>query len=215
MKRMFAAIIGLGVMTMSVSAGAVDFASDEIGAPPKGWIVTMTGEGKPKWTVEKDDSALSNGKIFQQSGEATFPLAFMEGSHIKDGFIEVRFKAISGTEDRAAGIVWRAKDANNYYIVRANALEDNVVPYKTVNGERITLDMVGRKEVYGVAAPVPANQWHKLRVEFAGPRFKVIFNGEVLFEVDDTTFADAGMVGLWTKADSVTAFDGFNHGEKK
>jgi len=95
--------------------------------------------------------------------------------------------------------------------VRANALEDNVVLYKTVNGVRNSLDIVGRKGGYGVKVHVPANQWHTLRVDFTGTRFTVTFNGKTLFEVEDTTFRNAGMVGLWTKADSITAFDGFTY----
>jgi hypothetical protein len=121
------------------------------------------------------------------------------------------FKPIAGAEDRAGGLVWRAKDANNYYVVRANALEDNVVLYKTVNGARSSLDIAGQKGGYGVKIAVPANQWHTLRVEFAGTRFKVSFNGEPLFEVEDSTFTAAGMVGLWTKADSVTAFSALSY----
>lgn len=123
--------------------------------------------------------------------------------------MEVQFKPISGSEDRAAGLIWRAKDANNYYVVRANALEDNVVLYRTVNGQRSPLDIVGRKGGYGVKTAVPANRWHKLRVDFVGTRFSVALNGARLFEVDDATFSEPGLVGLWTKADSVTAFDGF------
>jgi hypothetical protein len=131
---------------------------------------------------------------------------------IKDGFIEMKFKPIAGAEDRAAGLVWRAKDANNYYVLRANALEDNVVLYKTVNGVRRALDIVGRAGGYGVKVPVPANQWSSLRVEFKGNRFKAIYNGQTVFEVEDQTFAEAGMVGLWTKADSVTLFDAITYG---
>ena len=127
----------------------------------------------------------------------------------------MKFKAIAGSEDRAAGLVWRARDANNYYVVRANALEDNVVLYKTVNGVRSALDIVGRKGGYGINVPVPANQWHGLRVDFSGSRFRVLYNGKQLFEVEDSTFSDAGKVGLWTKADSVTLFDEINYGETK
>jgi hypothetical protein len=159
----------------------------------------MTGKGAPNWTVERDDG----DAVLKQSGRAT------------DGFAEVRFKATSGSEDRAGGIVWRARDANNYYVVRANALEDNVVLYKTVNGVRSSLDLLGQKGGYGVKTAVPANQWHTLRVEFAGPRFNVVFNGKPLFAVEDATFAEAGMVGLWTKADSVTLFSQFNYGERR
>ena len=181
----------------------------------EGWTITMTGRGDPKWTVEKDDTAPSKSSVLKQSGKATYPLALKDGTSIKNGFVEVKFKALAGSEDRAAGLVWRAKDANNYYVVRANALEDNVVVYKTVNGVRNSLDIVGRKGGYGVKVPVPANRWHTLRVDFAGTRFMVTFNGKTLFEVEDTTFGDAGMVGLWTKADSITAFDEFTYDDKR
>ena len=199
--------------SLPVLAQALSFATDVAGAEPKGWILTMTGRGAPKWTVERDDTAPSKGQVLKQSGAATFPLALKDGTNIKNGFVEVKFKPISGSEDRAGGLVWRAKDANNYYVVRANALEDNVVLYKTVNGVRNSLDIVGHKGGYGVKTPVPANQWHTLRVDFSGTRFKVIFNENALFEVDDGTLAEPGMVGLWTKADSVTAFDAFAFGE--
>src|SRR6266550_4129474 len=128
-------------------------------------------------------------------------------SSIEDGFVEIKFKAVAGSQDRAAGIVWRAKDATNYYVTRANALEDNVVLYKTVNGVRSPLDIIGRKGGYGTDEKVPSDTWHILRIDFSGSRFRVSFNGRQLFEIEDSTFEDAGMVGLWTKADSVTLFD--------
>lgn len=127
----------------------------------------------------------------------------------------MKFKALAGSEDRAAGLIWRAQDADNYYVVRANALEDNVVLYKTIKGVRSALDTVGRKGGYGVKAPVPANQWHSLRCEFAGTRFRVIYNGQLMFEVEDASIGDAGMIGLWTKADSVTVFDDLKYGDGK
>ena len=191
----------------------VSFDDAPIGSAPKGWTITMTGRGDPRWTVEKDDTAPSKAHVLKQSGKATYPLALKDGTNIDDGFIEVKFKAISGSEDRAAGLVWRARDANNYYVVRANALEDNVVLYKTVNGVRSPLDIVGRKGGYGVDVPVPAGQWHTLRIEFAGTRFSAIYNGKSLFDVEDATFKEAGNIGLWTKADSVTVFDNLSYGE--
>jgi hypothetical protein len=202
----------LGATMAPLSAETANFQNDVVGAAPRGWLLTMTGKGMPKWTVERDEGG---GVVLKQSGKATFPLALKEGTNVRDGFVEVKFKPISGSEDRAGGIVWRAKDANNYYVVRANALEDNVVLYKTVNGVRSSLDLVGKKGGYGVKTPVPANQWHTLRVEFEGSRFSVIFNGKPLFAVEDATFSDAGTVGLWTKADSVTVFDGFTYGERR
>jgi hypothetical protein len=191
------------------------FETDAIGTIPKGWTATRTGSGDPKWTVEHDQTAPSKLKIVKQSGRATYPLLLKDGTSIKDGFIEVKFKAIAGSEDRAAGLVWRARDANNYYVVRANALEDNVVLYKTVDAVRSSLDIVGRKGGYGVGVSVPANQWLGLRVDFRASRFRVLYNGKQLFEVEDSTFSDAGKVGLWTKADSVTLFDEITYGEMK
>jgi hypothetical protein len=198
-----------------MSEHAIGFESSQVGAAPEGWTATLTGSGDPKWTVESDETAPSKSKVLKQSGRATFPLLLKNESNIKDGFVEVKFKAVAGSQDRAAGIVWRAKDANNYYVVRANALEDNFVLYKTVDGVRTALDIVGRKGGYGVAVPVPANTWHSLRIDFKATRFKASFNGKQLFEVDDSTFSDAGKVGLWTKADSVTVFDQVTYGETK
>ena len=215
MKQLRTAVIVLCLMEGTAMADQVSFAKDATGAPPQGWTVTMTGQGTPKWTVEDDPSAPSKSKVVKQSGRATYPLLLKNGTSVKDGFVEIQFKAVSGSEDRAGGIVWRVQDANNYYVLRANALEDNVVLYKTVNGKRSSLDIVGRSGGYGVKAPVPTGRWHTLRVEFESSRFKVVFNGHRVFEVDDRTFPDAGQIGLWTKADSITAFDNVSYGANK
>ena len=126
-------LLAVGRLAMAETA---NFDDAPIGSAPEGWTITMTGKGDPRWTIEKDDTAPSQANVLKQSGNATYPLALKDGTSIKNGFIAVKFKAISGSEDRAAGLVWRAVDANNYYVVRANALEDNVVLYKTVNGVR-------------------------------------------------------------------------------
>ncbi len=213
MIRVVMAITAMLMMEATAMADNVSFETDAVGSAPAGWTPAKTGSGNPKWTVEEDATAPSKSKVVKQSGRANYPLLIKNEPSVKDGFVEIQFKAISGREDRAAGIVWRVKDANNYYVVRANALEDNVVLYKTVNGVRRELDIVGRKGGYGVKAPVPANQWHRLRVDFKGSRFTVTYDGKPLFEVDDATFKDAGRVGLWAKADSVTLFDGITYGE--
>src|SRR4051794_17668673 len=216
-QKMSVALLGAALFLLLVGGNAmaetVNFDNAATGAAPEGWTLTMTGRGQPKWTVEVESTAPSKPNVLKQSGQATFPVALRNGTSILDGFVEVKFKAIAGSEDRAAGIVWRAKDADNYYVVRANALEDNVVLYKTVKGNRSSLDIVGRKGGYGVNAAVPSGTWHTLRIDFKGPRFSVSFNGRQLFEVEDYTFPDAGKVGLWTKADSVTLFDEVSYGE--
>src|SRR2546430_8281986 len=173
------------------------------GQPPAGWTATKTGSGNAKWTVEKDDTAPSKPNVLKQSGTATYPVCFKDDTSVKDGFVEVKFKALSGKEDQAGGGVWRLKDANNYYVARANALEDNVTIYDTSNGRRTERKRAGMK--------VAPNQWHTLRVEFQGSHFTVAFDGKKALEWDDPTFKDAGKVGVWTKADSVTIFDDFSY----
>ncbi len=191
------------------SADTVNFDNFKAGAAPPGWIATQTGSGSAKWSVEKDDSATSKPNVLKQSGQATFPVCFKNDTNLKDGFVEVKFKSVAGKEDQAGGVIWRVLDSNNYYIARANALENNVVLYKTVKGKRSPLDIVGRKGGYGVKETVASGQWHTLRVEFASNKFTLLFNGKKLFDVEDTTFTEAGRVGVWTKADSVTLFDDF------
>jgi hypothetical protein len=198
-------------------AETIKFDDASAGKPPPGWTVAITGKGEPKWTVEKDDSAPSKPAVLKQSGEVpgpSFPLCIKDAPASKDGFVEVKFKSVSGKGDQAAGVIWRCADKDNYYICRANALEDNVVLYKVEKGKRKSLDIVGRAGGYGVAAPVAKAQWHTLRVDFAGKKFTVLLNGKKLFEVEDETFKDAGKVGLWTKADSVMLFDDFSYGAK-
>jgi hypothetical protein len=127
-----------------------------------------------------------------------------QSARIADGFVQVKFKALAGREDQAGGVIWRFKDGNNYYIARANALENNVSLYYVEKGRRITIKYV--------AAPVGAQLWHTLRAEFSGRAISVAFDGKQYIRVDDDRIAGEGAVGVWTKADSVTAFDDFSYG---
>ena len=142
--------------------------------------------------------------MLKQAGQGTFPWCVKKSAALADGFVEVKFKPISGKEDQAGGVVWRWKDGDNYYVARANALENNVSLYYTEKGNRRTIKYVD--------APVPGNVWHTLRVEFSGKRIKVMLDGKAYIELDDSHIAGAGAVGVWTKADSVTVFDDFNYG---
>jgi hypothetical protein len=187
---------------------------DRSTALPDGWISGVTGHGAAKWEVIADSSATSAPNVLRQSGEATFCWAVDTTKKLKDGFAEVKIKPLSGKEDQAGGLVWRFKDPNNYYVVRANALEGNVVMYKTVDGKRSSLQVKGRMLGYGIDSKVPKGKWSTLRVEFAGNLFTVLFGGKKLFEVEDDTFKEEGAVGLWTKADSVTLFDDLKYGSK-
>lgn len=191
----------------------IDFEKDAPGAAPKGFVFAQTGPGgAPRWEVREDASAPSGARVLVQvSDDATrarFPLAIYDAVRLADGTITVRFKALSGKVDQAAGLVWRYRDPNNYYIVRANALEGNVVLYKVEDGARTDLDPVGAGLLaYGKKATVQTGRWHTLRVDVKGELFRVHLDGALLFEVRDATFSDPGKVALWTKADSVTAFD--------
>ena len=164
----------------------------------------MTGKGNPKWTVVEDPTAPSKPNVLKQSGEGTYPWCVKKDSSLKDGFVEVKFKPISGKEDEAGGLIWRLKDANNYYVARANGLEDNVTMYHTINGKRTEKKRTGMK--------VAPNVWHDLRVDFQGNHFVVTYDGKKAIEWDDDTFKEAGKVGVWTKADSLTVFDDFTYG---
>jgi hypothetical protein len=193
----------------------IRFESDPVGTTPAGWTSTCTGAGEPRWTVEQEATAPSKVKVVKQSGEGKFPLLLLGGTALRGGFLQAKFKAVAGSHDRAAGLVWRARDANNYYVVRANALENNVVLYKTVTGVRSPIDIVGRKGGYGVNVRVPSDEWLDLRVQFSGSRFEVTYAGRPIFVVEDSTFGDAGMIGLWTKADSITLFDEVTYGDAR
>jgi len=211
MKFVSTLMLVMAIKTLA-NSGTNNFDTDMIGQPPPGWLATQTGAGTNKWAVLADTSAPSPPKVLQQSGTAAYPICIRENSNLMNGFVEVKFKPVAGHEDQAGGVIWRVQDADNYYVCRANALEDNVVLYKTVKGKRTPLDIVGRKGGYGVDTKVNSGQWHTLRVEFAGARFKVFYNGKPLFAVEDRTFAEAGKVGVWTKDDSVTLFDDFRFG---
>jgi hypothetical protein len=199
-------IIVMIMTTGLVCAETVTFDDMKVGATPPGWTATQTGSGTAKWSIERDGSAPSKPNVLRQSGQATFPVCFKNDTNIKDGFVEVKFKPVAGKEDQAGGVIWRLQDPNNYYIARANALENNVTMYHTINGHRTE-----KKRTDTIVA---TNQWHTLRVNFWGNHFTVTFDGKKAIEWDDDTFKQAGKVGVWTKADSVTEFDDFSYSSK-
>lgn len=206
MKVVLATATLAAILAGLATAQTVNFDNFQPGAPPPGWTATQTGSGQAKWSIEKDDTAPSKPNVLKQSGVATYPVCLKDDTNLKDGFVEVKFKPISGKEDQAGGLVWRARDANNYYIARANALEDNVTIYHTIKGRRTEKKRTNMK--------VASNQWHTLRVDFQGNHFTVTMDGKKAIEWDDTAFQDAGKVGVWTKADSVTLFDDFVYGSR-
>jgi len=212
--RLTVAVLVLTTVQMA-KPESVHFDRCDAGGAPPHWSVAMTHSGgQPRWALVKDPSAPSPPCVFAQlSADPTagrFPLAIWETAPFRDGEVAVAFKPVAGTVDQAAGIVWRYRDPNSYYIVRANALESNVVLYKVQNGIRSSIAPIGLpSRAYGVKHPINTRQWSTLRVIFRDSLFTVFLNSEKLFDAEDRSLDSAGKTGLWTKADSVVYFDNF------
>ena len=177
----------------SATAATNAFDQDAVGSPPKGSEV-FAGQ----WVVRAEADAPSKPNALCQTGSATFPAIALTSTVYADAIVTVRFKPISGRDDQAAGIIFRVQDRDNYYILRANALEGNVNFFKYAGGTR--------SDMRAGNAKVAAGQWQELRVETTGDRLRGFLNGQLVVETSDATYK-AGRVGLWTKADSVTCFD--------
>ena len=199
---------GLACLPVVASAqpvlGSPDLSRYADGRLPPEWLTSMrTGSGAlGSWSVVEDHSARGGKAIEQSDPDATdyrFPLAVFQPLLATDVDASVRFRAVSGKGDRAGGLVVRLLDADNYYVVRANPLEDNVNLYRVVKGRR--------QEIKGASTSVTAGEWHLLSLRAQGPSLSVSFDGKMLFTADDRTFLSPGRVALWTKADSVTRFD--------
>jgi len=207
---LFLALVAVGA-TIGIHAASrrIDFSDDAVGQPPKGFEFGHTAKaGAPgKWIVQAEGTNKYLAQVDADNTRARFPMAVVSDISAADVDLSVRFKPVSGRVDQAAGLMWRFQNEDNYYIVRANALENNVVLYKVENGKRTDLPVKGEGRTYGKKTGVPSGQWSTLRVVAAGPRFEVFFNGNKLYEVEDTTFSKPGKVGVWTKADSITQFD--------
>jgi hypothetical protein len=184
------------------------------GEAPRGFTCAVTGQGRPgAWRLVRDTRAPSAPLALQQSDAdasgGRFPHCVVSSLSATDVELSVRFEPISGRVDQAAGLVWRYRDPQNYYVVRANAREGNVVLYKVERGRRTDLPLKGEGRSYGKQADVPAGAWSELALVARGRLFAVFLNGKKLYEVEDTTFSEPGTVGIWTKADSITRFDDF------
>jgi len=208
-RSLVALLVVSAVALANGQTRTVDFTQDTVGQPPKGFEFGHTaGAGRPgRWVVQTD----ANNKVLAQLDAdrtgSRFPVAVITDVKAAAVDLAVRFKPVSGQVDQAAGLVWRYQDENNYYIVRANARENNVVLYKVQNGRRTDLPVKGEGRTYGKPSKVPSGQWGTLRLVARGPLFEVYHNGSKLYEVEDAAFTQAGKVGVWTKADSVTYFD--------
>jgi Domain of Unknown Function (DUF1080) len=194
------------VVTATPWADTINFDDVKAGTLPANWLAAQTGSGAAKWDVEMADDAPSKPNVLKQSGIATFPVCIKRDTNVENGFVAVKFKPVAGKEDQAGGVIWRCKDKDNYYVARANALENNVTIYHTINGQRVAFKSVKQT--------VKPGNWHSLRVDFERDEFTVTFDGKKVIKARDESFKDPGKVGLWTRADSLTLFDNFSYGEK-
>jgi hypothetical protein len=208
MKRHLIAMAIGGVLVSTVAPAQtesieIDPSTMQPGGEPADFTFWRTGQGEGgNWTVVADPTAANGRAIAQISKDRTdyrFPLAVYKPYSGKDLEVSVRFKPASGTVDEAGGVAVRLSTPDDYYVARANALEDNVRFYRVVNGNRQQLASANIK--------VAANVWHTLTLKAEGDRFTVSFDGKALISAQDNTFPNAGKVALWTKADSVTHFD--------
>jgi hypothetical protein len=160
----------------------------------------MTGNGVPgEWSVVRNDAVQALAQTGTDPTDERFPLAIYRPFSGRNVYVSIRFMPIAGKVDQAGGVVVRFKSAADYYVARANALENNVRFYRVFDGKR--------QMIAGVDAPVASGVWHTLGVAARDDRFIIVFNGRELFGATDATFAGPGRVGMWTKADSVTWFE--------
>ena len=204
------AIMGTAVWAADDKGRTFRFTKDDVGKVPSGCKAEKTGKGQGSvWKVVEDDTAPSkSGYVLAQTAESpgnVFNICVVEDSKYKDVELSVAFKAVRGKKDQGGGFVWRYQDRNNYYICRMNPLEDNYRVYKVVKGLRTQLGEEGTKE----GLKVPAGEWHKLKATMEGDRIQCYLDGEKQLDVKDSTYKEAGKVGLWSKADAQTHFDGF------
>jgi 3-keto-disaccharide hydrolase len=200
------AAVSFAAAAQPAASKKITFDEDAVGSAPTGFEFARTGQGaEGKWVVREDKDEPGNRLLVQESADATdyrFPLAVVKEGAYKDVALSVRARPVSGDVDQGFGVVWRYKDANNYYITRCNADENNCTIYHTVAGRR--------RPFQNKSIKVAKNAWHTLKLDAAGNHFVVWFDGTKVLDATDDTFKDAGRVGLWTKADSVIQFDDFS-----
>jgi hypothetical protein len=206
----------IGVLTLVIGAAGADdtarnttwsFDADMPDKPPAGFRFGHTGGGKPgNWLVLAAKDAPSGGNVLAQvdadKTDHRFLIAVADAPALTDLALSAKCKAVSGQIDQACGLVFRYQDADNYYVTRANVLENNVRLYHVKNGKR--------QQIKSWSGKVKGGVWHDYKVEARGEHFVVMFDGTRVIEATDKTFAQAGKVGVWTKADSVVYFDDLN-----
>ncbi len=192
------------------------FENYKTGKLPEGWSQYFTGRGTgTEWKIAEDNGNKVLAQVSMNNPSYHFNVIVYNGFDLKNMEMTVRLKGVKGRMDRGGGFVWRFTDANNYYVVRANPLENNVVLYKVQNGKRSDLPLVGKGRTYGVKVKPLGSGWNTLKLTVKDDLFTVYLNDKELFRVKDETFKNPGKIGLWTKADAYTYFDDFQVKELK
>ncbi len=217
--RIFAIVlIGLGFGGWG--AETVNFDIGKVGSIPPGWTAAMTHRGgASRWVVHPDASAPSRPNVLAQvstnPAKYRFPLAIFDKVICKNGDLSVKFKLVGGKEEQTAGLLWRYQDQNNYYFVRANATEHNIVLFRLKDGKGEPIAPLGTKpETFGVRHAITEGEWNILKVVFRGTHFSVYFDHRKIFDAEDGTFQQPGKTGLWTKGDTIAYFDDFRIDKK-
>ncbi len=203
------------------SAVNINFDSTKLGELPSGWSSTLTNRGAPpRWVVLRDPNAPSRPNVLAQDSKAdplfSFPLCLFDKITCLDGDVSVRLKIISGKQGQDAGVVFRAVDSNNYYLVRASARDHNIAMFRVVDARPDPVPVKGALlGPVGVLHPIKIGDWNLLRVTYKGSEVAVYFNHRKVFDAFDSGLNTAGRAGVWTKADTVAYFDDFRIDKKR
>jgi hypothetical protein len=197
-------LVLLSTSALATQSRRFNFDTDKADAKPPGFSFGRTGAGKQgTWVIKTVPDAPSGKHVLAQldadNTDDRYPVAVADAPSVADATVSVKCKPVSGKVDQACGLVVRYIDENNYYLTRANALENNVRFYVVKNGKR--------QQLASWSGKVASGTWHDYKIDVKGDRFVVTFDGKQVLDAKDKTFTKAGKVGVWTKADSVTYFD--------
>lgn len=177
-----------------------NFEKYQEGTIPIAWTEAVTGDGGMcSWKIVNDKNSKVLAQLSTQRLEYRFNVITNNDLSYKDVAISLKFKGVKGISDQGGGPVWRYKDHDNYYVARANPLENNYRLYKVVNGYRL--------ELKSAKVNMQTGKWYSLKITMIENRIQCFFNGKLMMETTDNTFSEAGKIGLWTKSDAVTYFD--------
>ena len=202
MKVFWFVLLGIAASTGRI----INFDTGPLGRTPPEWTSVNNHGRASQWEIRRDHSAPTQPYVLAQvstdTGPDRLPVVLLRNVSLRDGDVSVRIKPVSGHEVRGGGLIWRYRDDNNYFLVRASALEKNVAVYRVQNGQRVPLLTVARHVI-------PANDWSILKVSLRGARFQIYLDHRRILQGYDNSYTGAGQVGLCTLADSVAYFDDF------